>query len=1122
MPVYQYQGQHYDISETDPVKAKERILAYTSKQTSVPVTDTPVSSGQSTLEKVGQTALDVVDVVASTPAFIAAAGTGLTAAVFHAADPRRPAGQHFGAANKVFEAVMEEGGNPIRKALTGVGAIDTTTESTSVVTDAFNWLGEKIEKASEVVGEATGSLEMQEAAKFGLTTVGPPLVIKGAHGTVKGVGKAFEKTKEPTVAKTVVEDVVKEPSTKRIQPDESVSEVLARKKAEEAGEIIPKTPKEEVLDIETQKMRAEHTAEMQENVSRMEQMNKEVLESLPEAERIKYEAENEAALALEEKYWGKDKLLQDEASANIKEFITSEQTQFGTRLQGVTDILAKSANVILAKTREAELFAKAIEKLVPNADIRVRMTRAKEAHLRHDEILTDLKKEKVLFGETELAFIERQKTDPDALYQDKGMQGRLSWLKESLGQLKTAVDTSQGKARALQKTFDNFVAKENLGKLTKEEQIKKFEEMIQRLEYSFEKLKSLPSEEHAIPVLKMVEERLKERGEQAKKVGLIDAVRNNYIPHVLDWSKSTLNPKQKADLLARLGQAPKESKLVRDFAEHRHYEFLRDLEQIVEGTGVIVHTDIAKIVLAYEKSMQTAIIHKALLDFLKVNKDAEGKPWLMTDGAEARAARYVPFEGVGSQVLKEYRVHPDLADSMGFLFRQTDPSIIVRTLGGISHLTKALNTVGSLFHMKSLFEAGLLTDPKLMAKEIGKEVLFKVFKSGEGSGARQALKAFKEGGNEAMTNLYLREGLVISVEDIQRSIVADTGMFLDRMASKLAPEGKQLELAQHITEPLDRLVIQRLNKWTWDYAHAGQKLNVAFHLHEKMARKNPDMSDAAIAKEVSGYVNNTFGGLNWLEIANSVNNKYLRAASLKMAGIAGREWAQIVMFAPDWTVSTLRAFTTALPKELSKPQNWELRKGIKGVVNPRTQGDLARRYVITTALAYATLINAINYMVAGTPIWENRDPTRIQFTDGTSMQAAKHSMEAVHWMMAPDKTLGNKLGFWPKALFVSTTGVAYPSPDAPKLKDTSLFGRAKAVGTLGVPFPISSAIQAPKGQGVERAVSSMLGAPIYGIGKEDLKKAIKQGKKDAAEKRRKMSPEEKRQYIEDRKRRLGK
>ena len=663
----------------------------------------------------------------------------------------------------------------------------------------------------------------------------------------------------------------------------------------------------------------------------------------------------------------------------------------------------------------------------------------------------------------------------------------------------------------IEKSLNNIIADSRLVDI----RVKGIMEMVPDLKFREQVTRALEGERKGdalpatatktIDVLNETKAYLKEIGDNATKVGLLTELRNNYVPHVLDFSKSKLTPKEQADFLAKIANAPKESKLVRDFTEQRTFEFLRELENVLKDTGVVVHTDIAKIVDAYGKAMHTAIIQKSMIDYLKVTKAADGNPFIMVDGPLAKELKYVSFESVGSKAIRELRVHPDLADSMGFMFRERDPNVLVRVLGGVSHLTKALNTVGSLFHMKSLAEAGFLTDPVLFAKEL----------MTGGSGMKAALKAFEHDGKNPLVDLLIREGgLMIKVEDVQRTIVADTGTFLDNLATKAAnktgvlEQGKELSLVQHITNPVDKVILQRLNVWTWDYAHTAQKLNVATHLFQKMKLRNPHIPDAVLAKEVSSYVNNTFGGLNWLQVANSVQGKFARGLALKMAGIAGRDWAQIVMFAPDWTVSTLRAMTTALPKEMFKPHHWQPIEGVKGIYNPKTQTDLARRYVINTAIAYLTILNGINLAISDHNIWDNKDPTRIDLGDGTSMQGAKHSMEAVHWMMHPDKTLGNKLGFWPKALFVSTTAVAYPSPDAPKLKDTGVLGRAKAIGTLALPFAASTAVQAPEGQAGKRALLSTLGLPIYGVTPKQMKEAQAKGrveskKKQLEEKRKK-------------------
>jgi hypothetical protein len=159
------------------------------------------------------------------------------------------------------------------------------------------------------------------------------------------------------------------------------------------------------------------------------------------------------------------------------------------------------------------------------------------------------------------------------------------------------------------------------------------------------------------------------------------------------------------------------------------------------------------------------------------------------------------------------------------------------------------------------------------------------------------------------------------------------------------------------------------------------------------------------------------------------------------------------------------------------------------MITPTTKADYARLYQFKTALTYLTLVNAINMMTANRPIWENKDPTRIEWPDGTSMQAMKHAMEPYHWIMDPDKTLSNKLGFIPKAAIVGIAGTEYASPMAQKLVDPSAVGRLKAVAAMGLPFQISAAATAPEGEGAKRAVLGTLGFPVYGGTKDQKKEA---------------------------------
>jgi len=821
---------------------------------------------------------------------------------------------------------------------------------------------------------------------------------------VKGAGKTPEVIPEITPEQTAYQE-------SKIRPEESVSDVMARKRETEklkrdAEESAKVTAEEEpLLKAEEEVTPVEEKPVTEEVVPTQEQVEvKPVKPAAPEPKPVVPEE------VLPQTTWDE---AADVIQGNIRE------TRVAMRL--------------------ANIFQNWLRETVPNEQIRGRMTRALEGERKYDKIYTDKEKQELLNGTGK---------KNAAGYADEGLKGAVRGLRSKQERLERNP--------------------------LKSEEAAQIKERADRLQNRIDYLEALPSEEHAIPVMQKIKDRFANIGERAKSEGVLEDLRDNYVSHILDFSKSKLDEAQRQDLIAKIFNSPKESKLNRDFTQHRQYEFLRELEEAVKGTGVVVHTDIATIMHAYETSMETAMLNKRMVSKLSTTNAPDGTPWMMPRSDEAINNGYREFTGKGSKPIRGLVVHPDLVDAMNFVYRQTDPSMVLKALQGVTYLTKTLNTVGSLFHAKSLFEAGALTDPKLMLKEVVTG----------GSGMRKAFENFAKNGGDEMSTQWLRDGLVVEVEDIKRSIIADTGKFIDDTISKLGPD---LKIVQHLTDPLDQQVIQRLNSFTWDYMHAGQKLNVANHLHGKFKAKNPNATPEQISanrKEIADYVNNTFGGVDWFQVARSVQNKYARAFAMKAAGIQGREWAQIVLFAPDWTVSTLRAATKALPRELAKPQNWQLREGVKGIVNPKTSGDLARRYVITTAIVWATILNGINQATSGHPIWENKDPTRIDMGDGTTIQAAKHSMEAMHWLQHPAQTLGNKLGFFPKAVFVGITGIAYPSPNAPKLKDTSALGRAKAIALLGAPFQVSTAIQAPEGEGAKRALMSTLGVPVYGQTKD--------------------------------------
>jgi len=715
-----------------------------------------------------------------------------------------------------------------------------------------------------------------------------------------------------------------------------------------------------------------------------------------------------------------------------------------TEQTGLNAVHRVIADISLNK-RAAKIIKESIERMIPNKKIRERMTMAIEGEKETDRLLTDVQKQELLYG--------TGKVKPGTKFVDNGLVSALENMKRK---------------------FEQGAFKDEPSKLA-------FKEKLGKLEYVVNMLKELPSEENAIKLQKVIEGKFAEMGEIAKNEGVLDALRQNYVAHVIDFSDSVLSKENQKSLLDRLNLDPKESRLNRDFSEARMYRYIRDLEHRVyevakkmglNTTGLKVQRDLARIYEVYQESMGNAIIQKRLTNFL-ANKVAIKIPVIGSDGQVKSVTnlgiltkdyklgfenKYEQFTGYGSDALKGYMVHPDLIPALGHLFRQTDPNLVLRTASAISMLSKTITTMASMFHATSLAWARMGATPFGMLKEIGTGF----------SGTRAALETLRHDGHSKDVDNWARDNLKFETEDIQQGILPDVARNVDNFTTKLFTD-KDVRLTRQIIDPLDTQVLQKINTFTWDFMHSAGKFATAQHIFANIKAKNPHLADQAIRQEVASFVNNTFGGLNWLKIADEVQNKTLKNLAITMTGLQGRTWMQVLMFAPDWTISTLRSYSKALPKETFRPDRWEVKKGAQGLINPTTSGDLARRYVLTTGVLYLTLINGINMAITGRPVWTNKDPTRIDLGDGTTMQLAKHSMEGPHWVLHPIKTAVNKLGYIPK------TAVTLASPYVNTPMDA-----LKVIGEPFVPFQISAAVKAPSGEKLKRGVFSFMGFPIYG------------------------------------------
>ena len=125
------------------------------------------------------------------------------------------------------------------------------------------------------------------------------------------------------------------------------------------------------------------------------------------------------------------------------------------------------------------------------------------------------------------------------------------------------------------------------------------------------------------------------------------------------------------------------------------------------------------------------------------------------------------------------------------------------------------------------------------------------------------------------------------------------------------------------------------------------------------------------------------------------------------------------------------------------------------------------------------MLNAAQYALTGKPIWENKDPTRLEFGDGTSIQLGKHSAEGVHAVKDPVGFALNKLGFLPRAAI----DVAYAHAGKGPLMQQ---GPSAYVAERVLPFTgralVDPNLTLPQRAG--RALAGAVGAPIYGYSPE--------------------------------------
>jgi hypothetical protein len=621
-------------------------------------------------------------------------------------------------------------------------------------------------------------------------------------------------------------------------------------------------------------------------------------------------------------------------------------------------------------------------------------------------------------------------------------------------------------------------------------------------------------------------------GQTAVDAGVLKEMLKDYVTHIVEedpGAKQRGTIGQVVDVL--FGRERPQQAAGRQFTQHRKWATFEELQQALRGSGLRIKTgDIGEIVTIYSKAMFKAITDRRLLAALKETPADGMPPFVMppeavSARANAGALERQPIEGevAGSRPAPErltgppragppgppgeptlppggfqlppepppgasaqafarrqrmllqprdqadsnyvrmpsgqldgFVVHKDIAPQLNFVFSARDPHDVTLWLMAVNQASKRALVSFSLFHAKSLLDA--------FVGAMGTKAFTRGTPTTQ---AQRMMDLFTRGsGKSADMDLLLQHGLIMQLpEDIATNSLHGAlnkiSAILDRHLP-VTPATQAVKGFAKFNDAIDHFTFQTLQ--------GGFKLITGLDALERLTMKGMPREQAA--KLAASYANDIYGSLDWFRVANEVGSRFGRDAAYIFFNPNGRRIAQLLMFAPDWTVSTFRAAYKALP----------------GAVDDPALAALHRRYLAKSALYYLTMASAIQLAI-GAPhwVWENENPTRIQLKDGRTMQFSKHFMEPFEWLRDPAQTALNKLAFLPREAIEQATGKEYLSAHdaAPDIEN-----RATHVGASFLPIPAQQGLAG----GGALSVTGLAGMPIYGKD-EDEKIAARRQKK---------------------------
>lgn len=471
-------------------------------------------------------------------------------------------------------------------------------------------------------------------------------------------------------------------------------------------------------------------------------------------------------------------------------------------------------------------------------------------------------------------------------------------------------------------------------------------------------------------------------GKNALQLGVVKELLDYYVTHLFS--------KEDAEKINKHFEGTPYSSPTSRFGKTRSIKL--PLREIEEKTGIRPQTmDIAKIVDVYGSSMLSAIINKQTLDQIKARGLIKKASPATNDWAI-----------INHPALKNLRVHPAIASEMRAVFENDNPGMFRAFVMGVNTAENRLLLSTSLMHLNNIVH--------LTATAVGNpfKALKIILQSVTGTGMYHGIMKNPRVGD--VVDQALKAGLNIQYKPGSSMDPDVTGNF----TAAQTHIANAIDNMLPIKTKLGTKTINLINRWQgvanhliFELGATGAGLAVWDHTRALMVKNHmralgrdltkPEMDQ--ISREAADFTNTHLRQVNWLHMAEMTKNKYMREALLEMASKKGINAMKLAVFAPTWDAGMIRSVGKLAD---FKGSDWQ------SFYRGKNAADFHRMAALRTALIYLTVANGINYLTVNRPIWENKDPTMIELSDGAKMQWSKALMEPFKFADSPVQETLNK------------------------------------------------------------------------------------------------------------------